>query len=225
MSSKKELVLTVRKESLRDLPQRGYTTFTNDKDFNYYFDNNEVVIGSRTWIENDGNFKQLVNYIVIQHEGKILSFTRNWGGESRLKGKTAIAVGGHCGVIDVIIDDTTSPESINLQSTFLASCVRELYEELSIDILDNDGCVSDVGLSGIITNFGDTPNTVQDVHIGIVVNVVLNDTYNFEKMFESCADEGMTLNEFYTPSTIKHHHDIDAIDLEEWSKILIDQMV
>lgn len=223
--SKKELVLTVRKESLHDLPQRGYTPFTVERDFDYYFDNNEVVIGSRTWLETNGDYKQLINYIVVQHDNKIFTFTRAGGGEGRLKGKTAVAVGGHVSLTDVIINDTVSPETLNLQATFLQSCVRELYEELGIDMLNEHGVVADFGLSGIITNFGDTPNTVQDVHIGVVANIILNDDYNFEAMCESCEAEGMILNKPYTPAHTLEGHEIDAIDLEEWSKILLEAIV
>lgn len=107
----------------------------------------------RDQMEQDPSFKQLIPYCIFEFESEtgiqLFQYTRGSGsGESRLRSKRSIGIGGHISTIDANDD---SPYDIGMQ--------RELDEEIQIDTTFENSLV------GLIN---DDTNDVGKVHLGIV---------------------------------------------------------
>jgi predicted NUDIX family phosphoesterase len=111
---------------------------------------------SRTEVEEDPNFKQLIPYAIFRHTDsqgvvRLFQYTRGAGqGEGRLHRKRSIGVGGHISAEDVS-DAAANPYQEGLR--------RELQEEVAIRTNYREHCV------GLI-NDDETP--VGRVHLGVV---------------------------------------------------------
>ncbi len=126
---------------------------TNDN----IFDLNQLWIGPRPHLEEDENFKQIIPYVILAHQGKIAVYQRTKkGGESRLHHSHSIGFGGHMDAFDLAYDPDGS---INLDQTIETSAQREIDEELVVS-----GISSKTKLGYIIDN----SNPVGRVHIGVV---------------------------------------------------------
>ncbi len=126
---------------------------TNDPIFNL----NHLWIGPRPHLEEDENFKQIIPYVILSHQGKIAVYQRTRkGGESRLHNQNSIGFGGHIDAFDLAYDDDGT---INLDQTIETSAQREIDEELIVSEV-----VSKTQLGYILDN----SNPVGRVHIGVV---------------------------------------------------------
>lgn len=105
-------------------------------------------------MEEDPSFKQLIPYCIFKYtdpDGKIqvFQYTRGkGGGESRLRAKKSVGIGGHISTLD---SNEASPYDEGMR--------RELEEEINID------CQYQQSLVGLIN---DDENSVGKVHLGIV---------------------------------------------------------
>ena len=126
---------------------------TNDN----IFDINQLWIGPRPHLEEDENFKQIIPYVILSHQGKIAVYQRTKkGGESRLHNLHSIGFGGHIDAFDLAYD---ADGTINLDQTIETSAQREIDEELIVSEI-----VSKTQLGYILDN----SNPVGRVHIGVV---------------------------------------------------------
>ncbi|QDV64823.1 phosphoesterase [Crateriforma conspicua] len=120
----------------------------------------QLTFGRRGDMETDPSFKQLIPYVVLQHnddDGNIhvFAYTRGGGsGEARLHAKRSIGIGGHISAEDAQGDG--NPYLIGMQ--------RELDEEVDID-----SAYEDIR-EGLLY---DPSNDVGKVHLGIVHRFVL----------------------------------------------------
>ena len=106
----------------------------------------------RSDAETDSSYKQIIPYIVVQHNsGLILCYPRH-GSESRPHGFYSCGIGGHIDIQDV--QDT-------LEKTVVAGMMRELREELANFREDQVELV----YTGIIN---ETETPVGQVHFGLV---------------------------------------------------------
>jgi predicted NUDIX family phosphoesterase len=121
------------------------------------FDLSQLWIGPRPHLEEDENFKQIIPYVILSHQGKIAVYQRTKkGGESRLHNLSSVGFGGHIDAFDLAyLPDGT----IDLDKTIETSAHREIDEELNIA-----GIGSKTQLGYIIDN----SNPVGRVHIGVV---------------------------------------------------------
>lgn len=108
----------------------------------------------RPAMEQDPSFKQLIPYVIFQHEGpgglELFQYTRGSGqGESRLHAKRSIGVGGHVSSIDADVGSDPYDEGLR----------RELDEEVSIEADYTPR------LAGLIN---DDETEVGRVHLGVV---------------------------------------------------------
>jgi predicted NUDIX family phosphoesterase len=110
----------------------------------------------RSEMEEDPSFKQLIPYVIFQHEAPgdevtVFQYTRGTGqGEQRLHRKRSVGVGGHISTVDVSSDDIHPYEE---------GMWRELNEEVAIDTQFTSRCV------GLIN---DDETEVGQVHLGVV---------------------------------------------------------
>lgn len=149
-----EQVMVVKTELFRQL---GYFEgFCTDSEIylETLFDAANTQYLARGDMETDPSYKQLIPYCIFQHideDGNIAVFqyTRGSGsGESRLRSKKSIGIGGHISTLDA---DEKSPYLVGMQ--------RELDEEIAIDTEYQQSLV------GLIN---DDSNEVGQVHLGIV---------------------------------------------------------
>src|ERR1035438_2692907 len=106
---------------------------------------------NRSEAEQDRRYKQLIPYVLILHQGKILRYRRGKGGqETRLHGLYSVGIGGHI-----------SEEDHDLFSNdrgYQDGMRRELMEEVAIDE------VKDAAVAVI----NDDTTDVGYVHLGVV---------------------------------------------------------
>lgn len=225
--SKFEQVVCVRAESIKSkLPLHGFLPVEGTEEeksakFKELFKAEEVVIGSRHWLENDRTFLQLIPSIVFRKpDGTVLVYQRVKGtGELRLLGNSSCNVGGHVNAVDLHFDDANN---IDISLTIWNSLFREVSEELGVEL----GVIIDIPYDSDFNEFKgvifDTSNDVGKVHVGLLYVFDVEQDCEFNS--EVAESEGMVLSGWYTPSTILHHHDIDAIHLENWAKIVLEHL-
>jgi predicted NUDIX family phosphoesterase len=105
--------------------------------------------------EKDPNFKQIIPYVIMTHEEKVLSYVRGKrAGEGRLQGLGSIGIGGH------INPEDDMPLFCNdFRESYLSAVKREVEEEVCVDTNFTDR---------IVALLNDDSNEVGQVHLGIV---------------------------------------------------------
>lgn len=84
--------------------------------------------GPRAPLEENESFRQIIPYLLIRVDGKLVGYTRApSGGESRLHGMVSVGLGGH---VDIPDAQTRSDERFDLLATLNFASFRELQEEL-----------------------------------------------------------------------------------------------
>jgi len=112
--------------------------------------------GPRHLIETDTNYVQLVSYVIIKHDSRILCYQRgDDSSEQRLKNKLSIGLGGHISLIDTRITNGI----LDVMKTIKAGAAREVREELE---------VNKVVASKQLVLLHSRLNTVDEVHCGFV---------------------------------------------------------
>ena len=229
--SKFEQVVTLRRETIvSKLADNGFLPVIGDENekeatFDSLFKSEEVVIGSRHWLEKDENFLQIIpSCVFVKPDGTVFSYQRAKGtGESRLLGNTAVCVGGHLNLFDceMIHDMQGQTNEIDIIGSVWDGIFREIREELGIE-LDS---VCDVDYENTFTEFKgviyDSSNAVGRVHLGLLFVFQVDQDAEFN-LNES---EGLANGGWYSPNTILHHDDIGACKLENWAKIVLDYLV
>jgi len=85
--------------------------------------------GPRNLIETDTNYVQLVSYVIIEHNHRILCYQRgNDSSEQRLKNKLSIGLGGHISLNDARLTNGI----LDVMKTIKAGAAREVREELEV---------------------------------------------------------------------------------------------
>jgi predicted NUDIX family phosphoesterase len=112
--------------------------------------------GPRHLIETDMKYVQLVSYVIIEHDSRILCYQRgNDSSEQRLKNKLSIGLGGHISLQDA----RTTNGILDVEKTIKAGATREVREELE---------VHKVTASKRLVLLHSRLNTVDEVHCGFV---------------------------------------------------------
>jgi len=107
--------------------------------------------------EKNPDFKQLIPYVIICHDQKVLSYVRGKrAGEKRLTGLRSIGIGGHINPIDV---NTSLFNTDFYQTVYRPAVEREIEEEIAIDSNHTDQ---------IVALLNDDSNEVGSVHLGVV---------------------------------------------------------
>jgi predicted NUDIX family phosphoesterase len=110
-----------------------------------------LVYRNRSEAEQDKRFKQLIPYVLIICNGKILRYRRGRGGqETRLHGLYSVGVGGHISEEDHLL--------FSSRAGYREGMRREIMEEVAVEEI-NDAAV------GVIN---DDSTEVGQVHFGVV---------------------------------------------------------
>lgn len=108
----------------------------------------------RAAAETDPSFKQIIPYVILACDGRILSYVRGKrAGETRLVDRRSIGIGGHINPID------EHPLFGDLRDAYGAAVEREVAEELDVRATHSDR---------VVAVLNDDTTEVGRVHIGIV---------------------------------------------------------
>ena len=147
---------------------------------------------------------QLIPYVVLKHDGKVLTYVRpDKGNEGRLHGKASIGVGGHIDLQDVVHEDSV----LDLDQTLKLSCIREIQEEIGLEV---EG--SDLVWKGLIVR---RDKDVDRVHLGIVAEIELDD--EMKSQIQTTEEIGEI--RFIEPSTFAD--EMSGNEIEAWTKAVL----
>ncbi|HEY5892766.1 MAG TPA: hypothetical protein VIT91_05995 [Chthoniobacterales bacterium] len=154
---------------------------------------------ARSLAESDPNFKQIIPYALLVHEGKVLHYVRGKkAGEQRLVAKGSIGIGGHLNSLDEGLFALD-------RDAYLAGVQREVTEELD---------VATTFENHIVALLNDDSNDVGKVHLG-VVHILKLASPSVKK-----RESVITSLEFLSPSELKAKRE----NLESWSQICVDNL-
>lgn len=170
----------------------------------------------RNEMETTPEYKQIIPYIMIRNSAnQILCYKRSTkGAEKRLHEKLSIGVGGHIEEEgEMFINNEiyfNEHKIVGRTWDFFNDLVREVHEEIGFKpILDNN-----LSLYGYIN---DNNTDVGKVHLGIVFCYDIDDNFDVKK-----GETDILINrEFLSINEINHNY----TKLEEWSKILFDNLL
>lgn len=151
--------------------------------------------------ETDPSFKQLIPYVLLSHQGRILSYVRGKrAGETRLVGNRSIGIGGHINPVD---DMSLFGD---FYDTYLNAVKREVEEEIHVNAAYQDR---------IIALLNDDSNPVGSVHLG-VVHLWTLDSDNIEK-----REQMITQMAFMSLDELAAVRDT----METWSQLCLDALI
>lgn len=151
----------------------------------------------RSKVENDFLFKQLIPYVIVTHNGSVLSYRRGArSSESRLKGNRSIGIGGHISASDPNL----------FSSSYEQGMYRELNEELRIDSTYN---------IKLVAMLNDDSNEVGRVHFGLIHLLILSEA--------KVTNNEQAISDLKFLSYEKLSSSID--EYENWSQICIRQLL
>lgn len=130
----------------------------------YTLKEGDIIIARRHELEEDDRYRQVLPIVIFTHQGKVWAYRRSpKGGEARLHGKVALAVGGHWDLCDIISKNSV----IDLEASLNTALQREIDEEVNIS--SNE--VSRRSLREVIAA-DDTP--VDRKHVALVTMIELD---------------------------------------------------
>ena len=149
--------------------------------------------------EKDPNYKQLIPYVIMTHDGKYLNYIRGRrAGETRLVGLRSIGIGGH-----INPGDDMPLFSSDFREAYLAAVEREVAEEVVVETGHKDH---------VVALLNDDRNEVGQVHLGIVHLWVL-DAPQVSK-----REQMITQMSFMTLDELQEVRD----SMETWSSLCLD---
>lgn len=225
--SKKEQVVAVRNHktisgfaiATESKYKKGFSPIPEYLSLEDIFDAEDVMLGSRAWLEEDENFLQLIPYtLVASSSGKVLAYSRTpKGGEDRLHGKVSVGWGGHINADDVSAS-RYSDGTMDIITTVFNAVDRELAEELQWNGTYDEPILEDSSFefSGLLYNPGDA---VGRVHLGLLLIAPIDPTKEDTKHLIDSPDEGITVLGFFDAEYLLT---AEEINLEPWSRMALE---
>ena len=196
---REEMVLTVRRSLFDQLGAFQGLSFDVARYLTPFLSRENNLFIPRSDAEKDPSFKQIIPYVILVHEGRVLHYVRGKkGGEQRLTAKGSIGIGGH------LNDADENLFSLD-QRSYLAGVRREVAEELILQ-------------SGyqnhIRALLNDDSNEVGRVHLGIV------HVFELDGAQVTKRESQITQVSFLTPAELLARRG----QLETWSQICADHL-
>ncbi len=139
----------------------------------------EPLLLPRSVCETDTNYLQIIPYVMVVFEDKILTYRRGKAGaESRLFDLDSIGFGGHI--------DELPKEGESLKQLIARETIRELKEELGIDVEISE---EEMGLTVVV--YSDATE-VNEVHLGLAFCIYLDK--EVVKTVDERAEQGIIDN-------------------------------
>ena len=198
--TREEHVLVIGRKVIEDVGMFQGLAFDIDRYLSKIFVQGVPRFMPRSQAEHDPSYKQIIPYVIMMHEDKILSYVRGRrAGESRLVGHRSIGIGGHINPIDA----DHSPLFAYLYDNYRAAVQREVTEEVSVETAYTDN---------VVALLNDDSNEVGSVHLGIV------HCWKLEKPSVNKREQMITQMAFMTLEELQHVRDT----LETWSQKCLD---
>ncbi len=197
-----EQILCFKREILRAHPAK---TFYDESLWHKLLANLEP--RARSVAENDYDTKQLVVYVLINHEQTFLSYQRTpKTTETRLKALYSIGIGGHVNVDDQIQPTLFGANEAAWKDFVLKAVWREVREEVQIEGANPQE-------PRLICFVNDDSNDVGKVHFGVVFVVKLA-----KPSVAIRGERGIGKLSFHTLPELISMRDT----METWSQLLVD---
>ena len=189
-----EVILGVQRDLIENILNTDYGFISEIDSYQLIKDN--LTSMERDLAETDNSFKQIIPYLFIEFEDKILTYERTKKqSESRLHNKLSIGIGGHINPIDDFMD-----------SDIIIECLkREINEEIDIEL------INDPIFIGIIN---DDLSEVGKVHLGLVFKAKAK-TEKFEIL-----EKDKMIGKWSSSTEIEKDFD----RMESWSQIVLDSI-
>ncbi len=199
--AQEEQVLVIPRKVFDRLGAFNGLMFDVERYLNEIFSQGAPFFMLRRDAEKKPEYKQLIPYVIMKYEDKVLSYIRGRrAGESRLTGLRSIGIGGH-----INPGDDLPLFNANFFDTYLAAVQREVAEEV---------VVSSAYANRIAALLNDDGNDVGAVHLGIVHCWRLQSA-NVEK-----REQMITQMEFMTVPRLIQIRDT----METWSQICLNEI-
>lgn len=196
--AQEEQVLVIKREILDQLGTFHGLMFDVQRYLDKIFAPGVCTFMPRPLAEKDPSFKQLIPYVIMCCDGKILNYVRGKrAGETRLVSKRSIGIGGHINPVDWTLF------SADTKNTYLEAVQREIAEEVSVQTTYTNN---------IVALLNDDTNEVGQVHLGVVHLWKLNEPKVERK------EQMITQLEFTSPSELSEAKD----SMETWSALCLD---
>lgn len=196
-----EQVLVIERSVFEQVGLFQGITFEVDRYLDAFFRAGVPRFMLRSKAETDPSFKQLIPYVMIAHQGKMLSYVRGKrAGETRLVGLRSIGIGGHINPVD-----HESSINTDFRDAYRSAVEREVAEEINVDSTHRDS---------VVALLNDDSNEVGQVHLGIV------HLWELEAPKVSKREQMITQMTFMTPAELQTARDT----LETWSQLCLDNL-
>ena len=199
MNAPNENVLVIRRSLLDQLGDFHGLNFEPEKYLAALLSRGNNFFSPRVQAENDPTYKQIIPYVLLAFENKVLYYVRGKkAGERRLVAKGSIGIGGH-------MNETDESLFALDEQAYRAGVEREVNEEIKIDTQFEDR---------IVALLNDDTTEVGRVHLGIV--------HVFDLAEEKVEKrEAMITNlTFLTKAELMARRE----SLESWSQICVDSL-
>ncbi|MFC1633656.1 hypothetical protein ACFL5Z_02340 [Planctomycetota bacterium] len=195
-----EQVLVIERKIIEEVGMFEGLAFDTDRYLSKIFVQGVPRFMPRSQAEHDPSYKQIIPYVIMVHEDKVLSYVRGRrAGETRLVGNRSIGIGGHINPIDA----DNSPLFAYLYDNYLTAVQREVAEEVSIETAYTDR---------VVALLNDDSNEVGSVHLGIV------HCWNLAEPNVGKREQMITQMTFMTAEELQQVRDT----LETWSQKCLD---
>jgi len=199
--NQEEQVLVIERKVVEQVGLFNGLMFDVDRYLSEIFVQGVPCFMNRSQVEQNPDYKQLIPYVIMGHDGKYLSYVRGKrAGETRLIGNRSIGIGGHINPADDMPLFNT-----DFYETYLAAVDREVAEEVSVETSHTNH---------IVALLNDESNEVGSVHLGIVHYWAL-DAPNVSK-----REQMITQMAFMTADELQGAKDT----LETWSGLCVEKL-
>ncbi|SRR5581483_5546524 len=196
---KEEMILVLRRALLEQLGMFQGLNFEVEKYLPALLARENNFFMPRSQAETDPTFKQIIPYVLLVHDGRVLHYVRGKkAGEQRLVAKGSIGIGGH-------MNDNDEHLFALDKAAYLEGVKREVCEELNVQTNFQNK---------IVALLNDDSNEVGKVHLG-VVHIFQLESDNVQKR------ESMITNlAFLSADELRAKRDA----METWSQICVDAL-
>lgn len=196
-----EQILVVKREVIERVGMFQGLTFDVERYLASLFVPGTTFFAARPAAEKDPSHKQLIPYVVMEHEGKVLSYVRGKrSGETRLVAKRSIGIGGHINPVDEM------PLFGDFREAYLNAVKREVDEEVAVETPYTEK---------VVALINDDATEVGSVHLGVVHHWTLKEPKVTRR------EQMITQMEFLSLDDLCSVRDT----METWSQLCLDYLL